>query len=67
MSTEKLTPPPPALAQSDYAEEKLAAFKAAVVWLYENFGLFVAGERHGRGKVTELRTRTAAPTAITAF
>jgi len=67
MRTEKLTPPPPAPAQSDDAEEKLAAFKAAVVWLYENFGLFVAGERHGRGKVTELRTRTAAPTAITAF
>ena len=67
MSTEKLTPPPPAPAQSDDAEEKLAAFKAAVVWLYENFGLFVVGERHGRGKATELRTRMAAPTAITAF
>ena len=35
MSTEKLTPPPPAPAQSDDAEEKLAAFKAAAVWLYE--------------------------------
>jgi hypothetical protein len=33
VSTEKLTPSPPALAQSDDAGEKLAAFKAAVVWL----------------------------------
>jgi hypothetical protein len=67
MSTETLTPPPPAPAQSDDAGEKKAAFMAAVVWIYENFGLFVAGERHGRGMVTELKTRTAAPTAIAAF
>jgi len=67
MSTEKLTPPPPQPAQSDDPEEKKAVFKAVVIWLYENFGLFVAGERHGKGKITELRTRTAAPTAIAAF
>ena len=67
MSTERLMPLPPEPEPTDDLTLRRAVFAAVVVWLTENFGLLIDGERGGSGKIVPLRTRTATETALTAF
>jgi hypothetical protein len=58
-------PSPPAPAAS--ANQKQAVFDDVVLWLTASYGLLVAGEQRGAGRIVPLRTRVATATALTAF